>query len=78
MDEFQSRARRGAFIASGIVAIADPFIIPGTRWIHTDLHKQTRKALLNVLPVLFPLPFPRRSNALSGVFEAPPETLGRR
>ena len=66
LDEFLSRAWRGAFIAAVIVAIAYAVIIYATRFIYSDLAEQTRIALLSFLPILLVVPFPRVSNAICG------------
>lgn len=66
LDEFLSRAWRGAFIASAVVALAYAVIILATRWIYADLDSETRVTLLSFLPVLMLLPFPRTSNAICG------------
>ena len=66
LDEFLSRAWRGAFIAAVIVAITYAIIIYATRFIYSDLAEQTRTALLSFLPVLLLVPFPRVSNAICG------------
>ena len=66
LDEFLSRAWRGAFIAAIIVAIAYAIIIYASRFIYADLAEQTRTALLSFLPILLLVPFPRVSNAICG------------
>lgn len=66
LDEFLSRAWRGAFVAAGIVALAYTVIIFATRWIYGDLEQETRLALLSFLPALLIVPFPRVSNAICG------------
>ena len=66
LDEFLSRAWRGAFIAAGVVAFAYAVIIFATRFIYSDLTEQTLAALLSFLPVLLLVPFPRVSNAICG------------
>ncbi len=66
LDEFLSRAWRGAFMAAAVVAFVYAVIIFATRWIYADLAEETRAALLSFLPVLLILPFPRVSNAICG------------
>lgn len=66
LDEFLSRAWRGAFIAAVVVAMVYALIIFSTRWVYIELAEQTRMALLSFLPVLLILPFPRVSNAICG------------
>ncbi len=66
LDEFMSRAWRGAFIAAVIVAFTYALIIFATRWVYSDLAAETRMALLSFLPILLILPFPRVSNAICG------------
>jgi len=66
LDEFLSRAWRGAFVAAAIVAATYAIIIVATRWIYSDLAEETRFALLSFLPILLLLPFPRVSNAVCG------------
>jgi len=66
LDEFLSRAWRGAFVAAVIVAIAYAVIIFSTRFIYVELTQETRTTLLSFLPVLLLIPFPRVSNAICG------------
>jgi len=66
LDEFLSRAWRGAFVAAFIVALVYALIILASRWIYSDLAEETRMALLSFLPILLLLPFPRVSNAICG------------
>ncbi len=66
LDEFLSRAWRGAFVAAVIVAMAYAMIIFATRFIYVELAQETRLALLSFLPFLLLLPFPRVSNAICG------------
>lgn len=66
LDEFMSRAWRGAFVAATIVAVIYGLIIFATRWVYSDLAVETRTALVSFLPILLLLPFPRTSNAICG------------
>jgi len=66
LDEFLSRAWRGAFVAAAIVAVAYAVIVFATGRVYSDLADETRSALLSFLPVLLIVPFPRVSNALCG------------
>lgn len=66
LDEFLSRAWRGAFIAAALVAIIYALIILVTGWVYADLNEETRFALLSFLPVLLLIPFPRVSNSICG------------
>ena len=66
LDDFLSRAWRGAFIAAAIVAIIYAVIIFATGWIYADLAMETRMALFSFLPVLLLVPFPRVSNSICG------------
>ena len=66
LDEFLSRAWRGAFTAALVVAVVYALIILATNWIYADLAEPTRMALFSFLPVLLVLPFPRVSNAICG------------
>lgn len=66
LDEFLSRAWRGAFVAAAIVAAAYAVIIFASRFIYADLAEETRASLLSFLPVLLLVPFPRVSNAICG------------
>lgn len=66
LDEFLSRAWRGAFVAATIVAVFYALIIFATGWVYAELALETRMALLSFLPVLLLLPFPRTSNAICG------------
>jgi len=66
LDEFLSRAWRGAFFAAAIVAMAYALIIFASRWIYAGLSEETRFALLSFLPFLLLIPFPRVSNAICG------------
>ncbi len=66
LDEFLSRAWRGAFKAALVVAIIYALIIYSTEWIYADLSKDTRAALFSFLPIMLILPFPRVSNAICG------------
>lgn len=66
LDEFLSRAWRGAFVAAVVVATVYALIIIATRWIYSDLALETRAALFSFLPILLLLPFPRVSNAICG------------
>jgi len=66
LDEFLSRAWRGAFVAAFIVAIIYALIIFATRWLYADLAQETQEALLSFLPILLLVPFPRVSNAICG------------
>ena len=66
LDDFLSRAWRGAFVAAAIVAIIYAVIIFATGWIYADLAMETRMALFSFLPVLLLVPFPRVSNSICG------------
>jgi len=66
LDEFLSRAWRGAFIAAAIVAVIYGLIIFASGRAYADLAAETRAALLSFLPILLVLPFPRVSNAICG------------
>ena len=66
LDEFLSRAWRGAFIAAAIVAVIYALIIFASSGIYSALSDETRLALFSFLPVLLLLPFPRVSNAICG------------
>jgi len=66
LDEFLSRAWRGAFKAAAIVAVLYALIILATTWIYSDLEEETQLTLLSFLLILLVLPFPRVSNAICG------------
>lgn len=66
LDEFLSRAWRGAFKAASVVAIIYALIVFSTGWVYSDLSAETRAALFSFLPILLLLPFPRVSNAICG------------
>ena len=66
LDNFLSRAWRGAFVAAAIVAVIYLIIIISTRWIYADLSDETRIALFSFLPILLLVPFPRVSNSICG------------
>lgn len=66
LDEFLSRAWRGAFVAAGIVALCYAAIIFATGWVYADLAIETQAALFSFLPALLLVPFPRVSNAICG------------
>lgn len=66
LDEFLSRAWRGAFVAAGLVAASYVAICLMAGRIYGNLEAQTVAALLTFLPVLVLLPFPKGSNAICG------------
>ena len=66
LDEFLSRAWRGAFVAAGIVAIAYAVICLSANLLYQDLEAETTAMLLMFLPILLVLPFPKGSNATCG------------
>ncbi len=66
LDEFLSRAWRGAFKCAAVAALGYALIIFSTGWVYADLSQETRDALFSFLPVLILLPFPRVSNAICG------------
>lgn len=66
LDEFLRRARRGAFVAAGMVSMAYLSICLMSGQIYSALEAETTAAILTFLPALVLLPFPKGSNAICG------------
>lgn len=66
LDEFLSRAFRGAFVAAGIVALTYAVICVAAPYLYGNLEAQTVAALLKFLPILLILPFAKGSNVICG------------
>ncbi|MEJ6391896.1 MATE family efflux transporter [Gymnodinialimonas sp. 2305UL16-5] len=66
MDQFLSRAWRGAFWAAALVALIYALICLISSKLYADLHPDTTAAILSFLPILLLLPFPKGSNAICG------------
>lgn len=66
LDEFLSRAWRGAFVAAAMVSVAYVVICLMSGRMYGGLQPDTTAALLTFLPVLILLPFPKGSNAICG------------
>ncbi|MCC8931987.1 MATE family efflux transporter [Rhizobium sp. 'Codium 1'] len=66
LERFLASAWRGAFVASGAVAVLLCAVCLSADWLYSDLGAETRVILLGFLPVLLILPFPKGSNAICG------------
>lgn len=66
LDQFLSRAWRGALIAASIVAAVFLAMCLSLDWIYPNLEVETRAILLGFLPILLIIQFPRATNAICG------------
>ena len=66
LDDFLSRAWRGAFIAAAFASVAYLTICLMSGQLYADLKPETTATLLTFLPILLILPFPKGSNAICG------------
>ena len=66
LDDFLSRAWRGAFIAAAFASVAYLTICLMSGQLYADLKPETTATLLIFLPILLILPFPKGSNAICG------------
>ena len=66
LDQFLSRAWRGAFVAAGVVAGLMLVLTMSVDVLYPALLPETRAVLVGFLPILLVLQFPRATNAICG------------
>ncbi|WP_424933478.1 MATE family efflux transporter [Amaricoccus macauensis] len=66
LDRFLGTAWKAAFVAATLVSAIYAGVCLASPWIYPTLHPETRATLLQFLPILVFLPFPKQSNAICG------------
>lgn len=66
LDQFLSRAWRGAMVAAGCVAVIFLIMSVSVDFLYPDLLSETRMTLVGFLPILLLIQVPRTTNAICG------------